>query len=307
VVTGGEEAEVSEQELLLKLNLLESGAVLTDQTLRQNADVIQEYLRDRGFFKAHVTPSPLPLPDEQNVVVTFSVTPGPQATVERFDLNIKGYDNAKLLSEIKLRPGERYTKELLAADVEKVRAALREDNYLAPTLSEARPVYDSEKNTVLITLEGTKGPEVEVVVEAEHDKPGGRTQDKLIPIKREGTLDFAAIVEGERRLENYFQENGYFFVDVKPTCSAEPPLIDANAASVRNDSEFLCSALSSADLNDRKVTVKYNVNLDRKLKLTDIRLRGTEQFTIEEIMPARRRRRDQDRRRQCCGQHGTHG
>jgi outer membrane protein insertion porin family len=285
-VVGGDEADVTEQELLLRLNLLESGAVLTDEALRKNADIIQEYLRDRGFFKATVTPSPLPLPDEPDIVVTFAVNPGPQATVERFDINVEGFDNAKLLSEIKLGPGEKYTRELLAADEQKIREVLREEGYLAPNLSEARPVLDREKNTVMITLTGSKGPEVEVVVESENDSPGRRTRERLIPVLREGTLDFAAIVEGERRLENHFQELGYFFVDVKPTCSSEPPLTDANAASVRNDSEFLCSALSSSDLGGRKVTVKYNVNLDRKLKLVDIRLRGTDKFTIEEIMPA---------------------
>ena len=285
-VAGGEDADVTEQELLLRLNLLEAGAVLTDEALRQNANIIQEYLRDRGYFNAVVTPSPMPLPDEPDIVVTFAVDPGPQATVEKFDINVAGFDNTKLLSEVKLKPGEKFTRELLLADERKIREILREEGFLAPELSEARPEYDREKNTVSITLTGSKGPEVEVVVEAEDDSPGRRTREDLIPVLREGTLDFAAIVEGERRLENHFQELGYFFVDVKPTCSSEPPLIDANAASVRNDSEFLCSALSSSDLSNRKVTVKYNVNLDRKLKLVDIRLRGTDKFTIEEIMPA---------------------
>jgi outer membrane protein insertion porin family len=282
-VIGGEEAKVTEQELLLKLNLLESGTALTDQTLQQNADVIQEYLRDRGFFKAQVGPSPLPLPDEPNVTVIFNVTPGPQATVEKFDVNIEGFDNAKIVSELKLQPGEKFSRALLNADVEKIKQVLRDNDFLAPVVSEPRTVYDTEKNTMSITVTGSKGPEVEVIVEAEADKPGGRTQDKLIPVKREGTLDYAAIVEGERRLENYFQEHGYFFVNVTPACSVEPPLTDANAASVKNDTEFLCSALSSSDLTNHKVTVKYNVNLDRKLKLVDIRLRGTDQFTMEEI------------------------
>ena len=47
-----------------------------------------------------------------------------------------------------------------------------------------------------------------------------------MPVKREGSLDFAAIVEGERRLANYYQEQGYFFADVTPVCSASPQLAD---------------------------------------------------------------------------------
>ena len=47
--------EVTEQELLLKLNLLNTGMAVTEQTLRNNANLILEYLRDRGYFNAEVT------------------------------------------------------------------------------------------------------------------------------------------------------------------------------------------------------------------------------------------------------------
>ncbi|MDQ3088696.1 MAG: hypothetical protein M3Q78_08870, partial [Acidobacteriota bacterium] len=46
---------VTEQQLLLRLNLLNPGTSITDQTLRNNADLILEYLRSRGYFKAEVT------------------------------------------------------------------------------------------------------------------------------------------------------------------------------------------------------------------------------------------------------------
>ncbi|HEY2847312.1 MAG TPA: POTRA domain-containing protein, partial [Pyrinomonadaceae bacterium] len=46
---------VTEQELMFKLNLLDPGTPITDQTLQSNANVILEYLRDRGYFNAEVT------------------------------------------------------------------------------------------------------------------------------------------------------------------------------------------------------------------------------------------------------------
>lgn len=277
--------EVTEQELLLKLNLITSGTPVTEQVLRNNADVIQDYLRERGFFRAEVKYSQRPLAVETEAAVTFNVNPGTQATISGFDIKIDGFDMNKM-PDLGSVPGEPFTRERLTRDVEKIREALRKDDYLAPELNEPRVVFDPEKNTIALEMSGKVGPQVTVTVEAEKDRPGGGTQNKLIPLKREGTLDYGAIVEGERRLENYFQEHGYFFANVTPICTVDPPLREGEASVVKNDSEFICSALGGADLMGRKVEVKYKVDLDRQLRLLDIRLQGTTQFTIAEVQSA---------------------
>lgn len=279
----GDDEAITEQEILLRLNLLEAGRTITEQTLKSNSDMILDYLRDRGFYKAEVTYSQVPLENETEVGVTFRVAPNAQATVQSFDINIEGFDNARLLGAVKLKPGEPYTREQLNRDVDKIRGILRDANYLAPTIEEPRLVYDRDRNTIAIELKGTRGPEVNVVIDAERERPGKRTQMQLLPVKREGTLDYAAIVEGERRLENNFQEKGFFFADVQPVCSVEPPLKEGEATTIANNTEFLCSALSSADLTNKNVTLTYRVNLNRRLTLVDIRLQGTDQFAIDDI------------------------
>jgi outer membrane protein insertion porin family len=278
-----DESKLTEQELLFRLNLLDAGTAITEQTLQYNANLILEYLRDRGFFKAEVTYTVQPLESQTEVGVTFNVTPNEQARVESFNINIEGFDSAKLLDEVKLKNGERFTRPLLQDDIETIRSVLRQNDFLAPALEEPRVVYVSERNSITISLAGKVGPIVEVDVEAERDRVGNRTQNRLLPLKREGSLDYAAIVEGERRLETHYQEQGYFFVDVAPVCSIDPPLDTTDNTTVKNDTEFLCSALSSNDLQNKKVAVTYRVDLNRQLKLTDIRLEGTTQFTIEEI------------------------
>jgi outer membrane protein insertion porin family len=282
-IIGDEGETVTEQELLLRLNLLQPGRAITEQTLKNNADVMLEYLRDRGFYQAEVAYSQAPLENDTEVGVVFRVKPGIQAKVESFNVNIKGFDTVRLLDETKLKPGVEFTREQLNRDVEKVREILREQDYLAPSLEEPRVVYDRPKNMVAIDLVGDRGPKVEVVIDAERDRPGGRTQMQLLPVKREGTLDYAAIVEGERRLENHFQEQGYFFANVVSRCSVDPPLKEGEAATVTNNTEFLCSALSSADLANRSVKLTYHADLNRQLKLVDIRLQGTNQLTADDI------------------------
>lgn len=275
--------EVTEQQLLLRLNLLTPGSLITERDLQNNATLILEYLRDRGFFEAEVDYVLEPLENESDVNVILNVKPNAQATVDEFKIDIPGFDQTKILSELKLKPGDFFTREKLAAAVEKARDVLQDEKYLAPRLDEPRVVYDTEKNSVDIELAGALGAEVNVSVESDGVKVGRKTQARLLPIKSEGTLDYSAIVEGERRLENYFQERGYFFAEVTPICSVKPEFLEGEASETQNETEILCSALSGAELNDRVVDVRYETNLNRRLKLVDIRLTGTDELPIEEI------------------------
>jgi outer membrane protein insertion porin family len=275
--------KVTEAELLLRVNLLNPGAAVTEQSLKNNADLILEYLRERGFFNAEVTYNQQPMRIETRVGVTFNVEPKAQARIENFNIEIPGFDATKARERLKLKPGELYSRERLNEDVERIKKELREQNFLASELEEPRVVFDQAKNTINITVAGKVGPIVKVTVNAEREKIGDKKQTELLPIKREGTVDFAAIIEGERRLENYYQEQGYFFADVTSVCSVDPQFTEEEASVTGNETEALCSALGGAELVNRTVEVKYNVDLNRQLKLVDIRIEGTDQLTIDEI------------------------
>ena len=275
---------VTEQDLLFKLNLLDPGAAVSEQTLKNNADIILEYLRDRGFFKSSVKYTLTPLEHRNDVGVRFDVAPNEQAHVESFTINIQGFDNTKLQDVVKLKPGELYSRDRLNKDLDSIKNTLHGADFLAPELDDPRVVYDSDKNSIAIELTGKVGPTVNVTVDAgKSEKVGESTQKTLLPVKRDGTLDYAAIVEGERRLENFFQVRGYFFVNVTPICSVEPPFAEGEASSIDNNTEFLCSALGSADLTNRKVDLTYKTDLNRKLTLSDIRITGTDKLTIDDV------------------------
>ncbi len=282
------DSKVTEQELLYKLNLLDPGAVVTEVTLQENANAILEYLRERGYLRSRVTYEKQQLSAPNEVAVKFKVTPGEPARVESVNVNVEGFDSASVARSLKLKPGVPYTRELLQGDTERVRAELIKKGYLAPEMNESEAVYDGDTNTVVVDISGKTGPVVEVVVVGEKAKLSDKNKKLLLPVAYEGTLDYAAIVEGARRLENHYQEQGYFFAVVTPVCSIVP--VEGNAPSpsppIEPESEALCARLSSADLEGNKAIVRYHVDLGRRLKLNDIRIQGTDLFTIEEILPA---------------------
>lgn len=284
IVVGNSVGEkVTEDELLLRLNLVTAGSTVSEQILQTSAGTILEYLRDRGFYKSEVTFTQQTSATDTRVGVTFNVTPGEQAKVGAFTIAIAGFDAAPVSKKLKLRAGSLFTQDNLTRDVELIRDALRKKNFFAPEVGEPRVVYESETNKINISLAGKIGPTVIVTVEAKNEKVGEGTQKKLLPIKREGTLDYSAIVEGQRRLENYFQEQGYFFAEVTPVCAVDPAFNESEASYTVNETSLLCASLTGADLTDRKVEVKYQADLNRRLKLVDIRVEGTKLLPAEEI------------------------
>ncbi|MEZ5345559.1 MAG: POTRA domain-containing protein [Pyrinomonadaceae bacterium] len=274
---------VTEEELLLRLNLLTAGSAISERVLVENANSILTYLRERGYYDAEVTYDQKLIGNAIDTEVIFDVKPKTQARIGKFEIDIGKFDETAVSSDLELQPGAPFSLQTLMEDVDKVRAALREETFLAPILNEPRIVYDSDKNLIDIELRGDTGAKVNVVVDVGEETIGEKTQTRLLPIKREGTIDYAAIVEGERRLESYYQERGYFFATVTPYCSVKPEFRPDEASETENETEVLCTALSGADLNDREVEVKYEVDLNRRLKLVAIRLEGTDKFTIPEI------------------------
>lgn len=275
--------EITEDDLLYRLNLIQPGTAFTEQVLNNNVDLIQNYLRERGYYNADVGYTVTPLENDTQVAVAFNVTPNAQATIKDFAVNIEGFNAAAVREKLKLKPGETFTHEKLNQDTERIRAALRKEKFVAPQLNESHVRYDRDSNTITVELDGEVGPTVNVSVEAGDVEIGESTQTRLLPIKREGTLDYSAIVEGARRLETHFQERGYFFADVTPFCSVRPEFGEAEASYTENETEVLCSALSGADLADRTVEVVYRANLNRRYELKDIRIEGTDKLPIEEV------------------------
>ncbi|MGB7201211.1 MAG: POTRA domain-containing protein [Pyrinomonadaceae bacterium] len=283
VVVGKSAGEkVTEEDLLFKLNLVTPGSVITEQTLRSNADQILDYLRERGYYRSEVVYEQRPLQYQTDVGVTFRVALNEPARVDEVSVKIGGYEKPIPPKALKLRKDGLYTRERVITDTAKIRELLRKEKFGAPELDEPRITYDSDANAISVSFTGKAGPTVEVVTETE-GKEKKESRKNLLPVLREGTLDYAAIVEGERRLENNYQEQGYFFADVTPLCSATPQLVDTENNPIANDTQFLCSFLGGEDLTGKQVQVKYKVDLNRKLRLAKIRVRGTDKLTIEDI------------------------
>jgi outer membrane protein insertion porin family len=274
LVTG---SPLSVDELRARLNFVQPGTRLSKQLIARNADEVQVYLRDRGYFNATVEPVEQIAPNGIRATVTYKITPGDQAKVEDFIISIKGFDAATIRNALTLQPGVPFTRDALGADVTRIRDAMIANGYLSPLLDDARVKRDADKNTVSIELTGTEGPKVSVAIKNFEIKD--KTQKELLPVLREGSIDYSAIVEGARRLRNKLQEQGYFFAEVSSACTVSNP----SAEMEPNGTEQTCQNLNPGQLADQTVAIEYNVEQGRHFRLADIRITGTDQLSFPDV------------------------
>ncbi|MDT7604219.1 MAG: outer membrane protein insertion porin family, partial [Acidobacteriota bacterium] len=284
-LTAPPSAGVTADDIRTRLNLLETGARVSDQVLKNNADLIQAYLRDHGFYRADVAYSTDVDPTGTGAVVTFRVNAGEQATVEAFDIKVTGFDTAQVRTLLKLQPGAPFSQVALGDDIARVRQAIIDQGYLAPQLDQ-RTVIDSQRNAIAVSLTGGVGPKVKVVIRG-YDL-NEKTQRELLPVRREGTIDQSAIVEGGRRLKNKLQESGYFFARYRAFCTvdAAPPPATVEDVQFDEDADEVdasCQNLSPQALSGHAVNIVYEVNRRRRLRLTDIRIEGTRQLAVADV------------------------
>jgi outer membrane protein assembly factor BamA len=106
-----------------------------------------------------------------------------------------------------------------------------------------------------------------------------KKQRELLPLRREGNLDISVIEEGARRVKNRLQEQGYFFAESLRSAPVTPP----TPTTVANGTRETCENLIPEALTGHTVTVTYDVDLKRRLTLTDIRVTGTSKLTPDDI------------------------
>jgi outer membrane protein insertion porin family len=275
---------IAEDELRARVNILEPGMRLTESALRRGADAIIVYMRDRGYYRAAVTYEQQLDAARTRATIIYRVEPGPPTLLESFDLQVRGFDSSKLLAELPMRPGDRFTLQGLGENLARVRQGLIAEGYLSPRLAEPGLRFDSATNRMSVSLEGDTGPRVEVEI-AGYELSEKRRRE-LLPVLREGTIEPSAVEEGARRLEIRLQEEGYFFADVTTDCAVTPPLPAEQAAPPLFPDEEgpgSCDLLNPDDLTGRSVRVLYNVERGRRFELRRIAIEGTDALSIEEV------------------------
>ena len=270
---------ITADEIQLRVDLIRPGVEVTEESVSRNVSSILIYLREKGYFAAAVESQINRAPVTGDATVNFTLDPGKQSRVRELSIAIEGADNERLVRAVKLKKDSLYDDESRDADIERLREALRAQDFFVPDLEEPSVVRVGDAEVDLI-VRGTAGPKVAISVDAGREKVSAETLLNLLPVKRLGSLELSAIVEGRQRLERYFQERGYFFAEVTSRCDISPIPEELQAQGIIGESEGLCGFLSSTDLQNREVEIVYSARLRVASRLQSIPFEGIDDLIV---------------------------
>jgi outer membrane protein assembly complex protein YaeT len=205
---------------ILSATRLNLGEAFEEQQVGSAADAIRSLLDNYGYFGSEVTSAVNRDATYQQVYITFTVRGGKRA---RYQTPLINGDTSVLSSQAIdkatrwrrfLIPGYRgITQTRTRNGVDNVREKYENVNRLLATVTldsmEPRP----DGKTALPRISVDPGSIVDI--EAEGAKVSRKTLRRNVPVFEEHTVDEDLLAEGSSNLRSYFQDRGYFDVQVE--------------------------------------------------------------------------------------------
>ena len=209
-------------ELLEAVNIPAQSAFTTD-LLPQGQKALLAFFTKQGYFKATIHSHSQSDDADRIVNLVFTVDLGERARIGA--LNFEGLTDSQALSmrnalsswwaRIKrdsLRRNQKYAEPRISKATSLIAKHFQSKDRLVPVVRLAGVSYDSGTNLANITFRVDLGPFLSVEVTGAHISQGKLR--KLVPVYEEGAVDQDLIDEGQRNLVAYFQNKGYFNVNM---------------------------------------------------------------------------------------------
>jgi outer membrane protein assembly complex protein YaeT len=257
-VRGGKVKMPPSQAQLQNATRLELGAPFEDADVQTATENMRDLLQRNGQYLAKIQPAVTRDSEHQQVALTFRVDSGKRA---RFTMPI-------VIGDTKIPAGQlakftRYkglfrwrlaTQENMQRGVSRIRAKYNDKDRLTASVALEHTDWIPEENRVRPTIEANAGPVINVITEGAKISRGNL--EKYVPIFYEETVNRDLLVRGVRNLRDYFQNQGYFNVEV----------------------DF---AMKEVSAEQRDIT--YTVALGDRHKLVDVKLVGNRYFSEQQL------------------------
>jgi len=239
---------------------LSLGAPFQDDDVTQAVDRIHRLLQSNGFYEAKITPTVERGDDAQQIFLTFRIQEGKRA---RYDTPaITG--ETKLLDATILRATgwrlpiihwwRHVTSSRTRSGVQGILNKYGGQDRLMARVELKKLDYDAKRRRVHPDLDIEAGPKVKVT--AVETKVSRRVLKRYVPVFQERAVDDDLLETGKRNLQEYFQSQGFY--DVNVGYMVQP---------VRDDQE----------------TVEYAISRGMRYKLVRVAVTGNRYFDTESI------------------------
>jgi len=211
-VDGAKGASMNTQ--LARATQLNAGARFTHAQLDQAIELMQATLANNGFHEPKITWKLTPHPETRLMDVAFQVTNGPQARVDKVQIEgDPGMKSEEFLHHAHLKAGAKVDHETSNRALSGVLKQYQKREQLEAEIKLESQNYSTETKKTSYIFYASQGPVVRLRLDGA-SIPSERLRH-LLPIFEEGAVDDDLLNEGNRRLRDYFQRLGYFDVSVE--------------------------------------------------------------------------------------------
>ena len=237
---------------------LELGAPFNEEDLQTAEKGIGDLLQRNGLYLAKVDPKVDRDPEHQQVSFTFQVDSGKRARLTTptitGETKIPVADIAKATKYKGWFRWKQATDQETQSGIQNIRKRYDKQDRLTGTATLDHMDYDAATNRVRPTIQTDSGPKVKINTSGA--KVSKSNHQKYVPVFDEETVNRDLLVSGVRNLRDYFQNQGYFDVQVD---------------------------FQNKQTNPDQEDITYTIGLGERHKVVKVDVQGNHYFTTDQI------------------------
>jgi outer membrane protein insertion porin family len=235
---------------------LTAGVPISDARIRQADQRLEQALEENGFYLGKVFQRTTLDAANAQMDLDFYVEPGTQARIG--DVKVDGDSGmalAKFRKKGKLKANAKVTRDTVSRALTNIRKAYQKSNHLEANLKLESKQFQPPINHLNYAFLANQNAVVKIVVDGVKLSRG--KIENLVPVYQEDDIDEDLLNEGNRRIHDYYQREGYFNVTVA----------HAEVATAR------------------QATITYRVHLGRRSEVASVKITGNHYFSSAILLP----------------------
>ncbi|MBW4027211.1 MAG: BamA/TamA family outer membrane protein [Acidobacteria bacterium] len=202
--------------LLQRATRLNAGEPYTDAKAAQGTDRIRQTLETNGFFQSRIFTATTVDNEHQQVSLGYVVEQGKQARLGRVTVRgDSGMTAETFRKKGKLKNNSKITRNTVSNALGRLRKQYEKQNRLEANVRLESQEFEPPANHVNYNFQAERGPLVRILVEGVSLSKG--KIKNLVPVYEEGAVDEDLLNEGNNRIRDYYQRQGYFDIKVTHT------------------------------------------------------------------------------------------
>ncbi|HTD54569.1 MAG TPA: POTRA domain-containing protein, partial [Silvibacterium sp.] len=241
---------------LVHATRLNPGTPLTDARMTQATNGLTDLLQDNGFYRGSIAETTTVDAPNAQANIHFHIVTGAQARVGNVKVGgSPGMSVETFRKKGKLKRGSKVAHDTVNRALTGVQKTYQKQQRLEGTVALESKNFEKETGLLDFDFQANEGPVVTIRVNGVKMSKG--KIKNLVPVYQEGADDEDLLNEGDRRIRDYYQRDGYFDVKVTHQKTVSPNL----------------------------TLIEYTVNLGQRQKVDSVRITGNKYFGRDILDP----------------------